>query len=616
MLTTNDWHTPAQFSQCEYPGLNSASWLHEGDVDFNDYVPDIYPSWAGYTLESPSDIVLAPLGSINSVLQEPLVSPSIDASNVAVSEPTEDRSVNSRLPTRIERPPDDLEPAFIDGNHRIEVSPSPCISSRVRAGSLDPEAEHLLSLFAKIVQPPAAILISGVRNWRRLQDHLVAMSQCSEAVLQALLCVTGLLFIDETSRYSSQNRSMLQSRILERHRLAINGIRELVSERIESDRALYEPLLAAILLLAWYEVVRDQDGHATQFPRELADAVILSDVDWSRASRQLMSWLYVLDSKATHSSGEPLLSERALRVVARHPIQVVSSNPEEPDDETEHDSIERGLNIGKKRPGLLMAGNSPPHELRPLLSRGRIKQIVLHSVVQPAIEWYISTQAFCRRIGSHDRHHRGRDTPDDEYAVIVASKELEKDLWEVWRQRPTIISLTREELAQSLSMDLAIRLEELFSIHLASFWILFVYLHRVTWWHLPHSPTATAALTNVWLHLQNCYGEVIEGGGKKIVHPGLLWPLFLFGTECRDEYRQTWAIEQLEALGESRPMPSSQGPSQDTLPPFRLSPGATKNAKRAALLLKELIKEQNETKTRVDDRQLSMKMFGCYFSIV
>ena len=55
---------------------------------------------------------------------------------------------------------------------------------------------------------------------------------------------------------------------------------------------------------------------------------------------------------------------------------------------------------------------------------------------------------------------------------------------------------------------------------------------------------------------------------------------------------------------------------QDALPPFKMSAGATRNARRAAKLLTELIKEQKSSKSRVDDRDLSMKLFGCYFSIV
>jgi hypothetical protein len=166
------------------------------------------------------------------------------------------------------------------------------------------------------------------------------------------------------------------------------------------------------------------------------------------------------------------------------------------------------------------------------------------------------------------------------------------------------------------SPDVATRLEEIFSTYLASFWILFVHLHRVCWWHLPHSPLVRRALEECWRHMHQAYGEEVNGPLRKVIHPSLLWPLFLFGSECRNNDQRNWAIEQLEALGEAKPVVPLEGTDADTLPPFRLSSGATRNAHRAAVLLRELIKEQDAKKERVDDRDLSMRMFGCYFSIV
>lgn len=153
-------------------------------------------------------------------------------------------------------------------------------------------------------------------------------------------------------------------------------------------------------------------------------------------------------------------------------------------------------------------------------------------------------------------------------------------------------------------------------MYLASFWILFVYLHRVSWWNLPHSPLTKRSLGEVWEHLQRAYGEEVNGPLRRIIHPSLLWPLFLFGSECSDPIQRAWAIEQLEALGEAKPALPCDVENEDKLPAFKLGSGATRNARRAAALLRELIKEQDETQMRVDDRDLSMKMFGCYFSIV
>ncbi len=241
---------------------------------------------------------------------------------------------------------------------------------------------------------------------------------------------------------------------------------------------------------------------------------------------------------------------------------------------------------------------------------------MLHTILQPALEWYLTSQSYCRRISAHDRHHRKRFTSDDEFEVITACKQLEAKLLELWEYRPAVISVAAEQLMTVVSPDVATRLEEVFSVYLASFWILFVYLHRVSWWNFPHSALTRRALAEVWQNMQQAYGEEVNGPLCKVIHPSLLWPLFLFGSECPDPSRRAWAIEQLEALGEAKPVLQNESGTDDSLPPFRLSSGATRNAKRAAALLRELIKEQDVRQARVDDRDLSMKLFGCYFSIV
>ena len=244
-----------------------------------------------------------------------------------------------------------------------------------------------------------------------------------------------------------------------------------------------------------------------------------------------------------------------------------------------------------------------------------MKQILLNTVLQPALEWYQAGQSYCRRISSQDRHHRNRFTVKDEYEVITACKQLEADLSRLWRQRPKVITLMASQLSEIVCTDVAVRLEEIFCIYLASFWILFVYLHRVSWWSLPHSETAQGALEEAWKNMQRSYGEVVNAGQKKVVHPALLWPLFLFGMECPNEARRQWAIDQLEALGVAKPVVGDDD-AGDMLPAFRLSAGATRNAKRAALLLRELIKRQDQQRQRVDEKDLSVEMFGCHFSII
>ncbi|KAM0558109.1 hypothetical protein ACHAPJ_005276 [Fusarium lateritium] len=376
--------------------------------------------------------------------------------------------------------------------------------------------------------------------------------------------------------------------------------------------------LAAIFLLAWIQVLRDRAEKESKslFPSELADIIITCSYDWNWYSRQLLSWFNSLDSKASHLSGPALLSAKALKVVSRHPIQIISCDYEE--SKGRQDSLDDGQEF--RAMSLSTASGVSEHGdsavIVPALSSCDVKEIVLRAILQPAAEWYLETQAYCRQISALDKHHQKRFTPDTEIKVALAGKRLHNKLWDLWAQRPSAISLTSAELSRSVAPDVASRLQEISSVYLASFWILFVYLHRVCWWHLSHTGAVSGALEETWKHMQNSYGEEDNNSQQKTVHPALMWPVFLFGAECKDELRRSWAIEQLKALSRVRPVLKSETNNQDNLPAFRMSQGATRNAKRAALLLEALIKKQDETKCRVDDRDLAMDMFGCYFSIV
>lgn len=477
------------------------------------------------------------------------------------------------------------------------------------------DSTQLIQLFRKIVQPPAAILIGGFERWRRLQHYLCQLSEHSRAVRSSLLCVIELLLMDDdVAREHKPDSEACMKRILERHAAACDEIRSKTSKHADLKPKTKEHLLAAIFLLSWFEVIRDQDARSDLFPRHLADIIITGDTAWSRYSQQLLSWLNTLDSKASHLGGEHLLSPKCLEVVSHFPTKITSALDH---GETGKDPDDSEFAVSDMSP--CDYSHHSPEDVTshsPSLSTCQVKQVVLNTILQPALEWYLTSQSYCRRISTHDKHHRKRFTSDDEYEVITACKGLESALFELWEYRPAVISLDAKQLGAIVAPDIAKRLEEIFSVYLASFWILFVYLHRVSWWNLPHSALATRALAEVWQDMQRAYGEEVNGPLRKVIHPSLLWPLFLFGSECPDQSQRTWAIEQLEALGEAKPVLQSEEVDSETLPPFKLSSGATRNAKRAAALLRELIKEQNAKQARVDDRDLSMRMFGCYFSIV
>lgn len=481
----------------------------------------------------------------------------------------------------------------------------------------DPIGEHenqLLKNFEKIAQPPTAILIGGVRKWRCLQRYLIDLGLQSQLSLDALICVAELLAAGEDRKAAIQ-------RSIQRRQSAQEKLEAIMTGGYWIDQEERDKLLAALFLLAWFEVIHD---HTTRdsgepFPRHLATWIITKDCDWNPFSLQLLSWFNTLDSKATHLGGHPLLPPDTLKIVMHYRLQTATTFDEDEENIARCGSAQTGLNLSfssARTCDCLQPGRKVPKAVCQL-NTGYLKHVVLQTMVQPAIEWYLESQLYYRRVSAYEKHKCIRVTGDAMYEVIISSQHLEQELWDLWRRRPTIMSLTAEELSRSLAPDVAMRLQEIFCVHLASFWILFVYLHRVIWVTLPHSPMVQIALEETWRNFQSAYGEVVENGEKKICHPALLWPLFLFGSECPKGDRRTWAIEQLEALGETKPVLADDDSEEgDALPPFRLSAGATLNARRATTLLKELTKRQDDSTSRIDYHDLSVELFGCYFSIV
>lgn len=488
----------------------------------------------------------------------------------------------------------------------------------------DRQPRHLLEEFQRIGQPPAPILMGG--SWRHLQHYLCAISEQNRAVESALLCVIDLLTLDGACVLEGGSPEEGIKRVHDRHQRACNEIRTKLAGPGNPRPKVSEHLLAAIFLLAWFEVVRDQDSDQSLFPWELADSIISSQSRWSRTSQELLSWLNVLDFSATHLRSEHLLSEQALKIVSHYPAQMttphtweqVSGPRQPPADESDAEgapgSVSRANQL--RKPHHLDFGDAPG-------SAAQVKQALLTAILQPALQWHLKSQSYWRRISTHHTHHRNRHTTEDEYEVITACKQVEAELFDLWTFRPAIISTTAQQLRQIVPADLAASLEQVFSIYLASFWILFVYMHRVSWWDLPHSELARWTLAKVWQSLQRACGEeaVVDGAVKKsTVHPSLVWVLFVFGSECTEQTQRAWAIAQFEALGEYGTT-SVVDDGLDTvsggmLPPFRFDSGPVRNARRAAVLLTKVTEEQERLRARADVRKLSMELFGRYLSIV
>lgn len=496
------------------------------------------------------------------------------------------------------------------------ISESFCLNGLPLASG-EPADKPPFMVFHKIMQPPGAMLMGGIKKWRHLQRYLVNLASRNEAVMTALWCLDTQLERDGICNSVSSARH---------HQNHIRNSFNTTTYLIQQDLSLIQCgtsskidyWLAALFLLAWSQVLCDRVEHNSEslFPTDLADIIITCSHDWNWYSRQLLSWFNSFDSKASHLGGPSLLSSKALHIVSQYPIQITSCNYEELKHRSESPDGDEDIRSISQTPLSGVSEHEDGGIAVPARSPCDLKEMVLKAILQSAAEWYLRTQACCRQISALDKHHCKRFTPDAEMKVAMEGKQIESKLWDLWAQCPSVICLSTAELSMSVTPDLATRVQEVSSVYLASFWILLVYLHRVCWWHLPHTEAVKDALRRTWEHMKNSYGERDSKIQQKTVHPALMWPVYLFGAECEADEQRSWAIEQLKALGRARPVLKSENQNLETLPEFRISHGATRNATRASLLLGALVQQQAEKNCRVDDRDLAMDMFNCYFTIV
>lgn len=194
--------------------------------------------------------------------------------------------------------------------------------------------------------------------------------------------------------------------------------------------------------------------------------------------------------------------------------------------------------------------------------------------------------------------------------VATACRGFEKELQDLWSQRPRVMDITAVELGAIVCQDIALKLEELFSVYAAAFWVHFIYIHRVAWWNLPHSNIAKTALEETWRMLRRSRGqserhteeeEIGVSCPRSAIHPGLMWPLLLFGCETPDPFRQDWAVTRLKKLREaSAGGQALEEKSNNELPSFRLAEKGAQNAMRASVVLKELVQRQTKLGARID----------------
>lgn len=339
----------------------------------------------------------------------------------------------------------------------------------------------------------------------------------------------------------------------------------------------------------------------------------------------------MFDAKTSHMGGPHILSDRALDAVLKKRAELIHMTGEESLAETSSiephrcsdtigsvDTSTTSLTVQGGRLAVLL---SPPSTTIP--SPQAIKMDIFNLLLQPAFEFHVMSQTYARRIGSQDRHHRSQDTGEDSFEIMEYCRKLENELQELWKQRPSILNLTTDLLIGFVCRDIALKLEQLFSVYLATFWSHFIYIHRVAYWNFKHSTIASKAVEETGRMLHRC----VNGASNELqtsivadnidrlqrtIHPGLMWTCFLFGCETPEPAQQEWAVKQLARLGQRRQVGKVDQSNNDG----QIDERTLKTASRVSALLKVLIERQSSSGCRVDGKYLCEELFGCHFYVV
>ncbi len=211
------------------------------------------------------------------------------------------------------------------------------------------------------------------------------------------------------------------------------------------------------------------------------------------------------------------------------------------------------------------------------------RDVIRNAICQPAYNFHLESHKFLRRIQQQDRHSRLRGTPQAESEVNSILKDIAAEMKYLWSRRPAILNQKPEDLSVYVDTTIVTDVYNNLRIYLSQFWAHFIYLHRVAKWAFPIDGDAKDASNKLW-------GLMNEPGVSDL--PGMLWPLFIFVLEAEI------------------------APAYVVIARIRQLDDKIAHANRAADLLQELVRRQDQYKRRITVKSVAMEMFGNVFPII
>lgn len=419
--------------------------------------------------------------------------------------------------------------------------------------------KKLILYFLGNSSPPTIVSVDA--EWATATSVLLEMTKHSKALLLAIYAFADL--------HSSKSRHQASTPALAYYRRSCDRLAhevKLLDEqgtRIQDDKV--KSLLATAFFLAYYELVAQPDR--ANYYRHLNLNLAHQIAHQSRLPRRgifgkLVSWLSLLDAMAHFTGGDGLfLTDKQLDVTP--PAGGLSEADE--------------VGVGHGESGLLnfAYGNK------------RNQELLANTINHPGLCFFLKVQQYTIKIGKLDGWHRSRGTLEDECEVLKAAEEITKELDILWKYRPLLLDVMSsggldDLLSPSIAQDISLN----YRTYIASFHALTIYLHRIAYRPYPKTTHVENAIRSV-TELARINARVGKG-----LSSSMLWPLFFAGAETGDLEEREWIISEMNKMSDFA------------------------NASRTALLLKEVIRKQDDQMERVDARIVQKDLFGIGFAII
>ncbi|KAL2849065.1 hypothetical protein BJX68DRAFT_98686 [Aspergillus pseudodeflectus] len=458
--------------------------------------------------------------------------------------------------------------------------------------------EQLLEYFRES-EPPPTIFGPVDLEWGYVRDIMLAQSDDCQALLLAIYCYSDMhkSWIDETQwkfgpGYHAQASEKIQACLLG-----------------EMGESLLKRVFASVLLLMLAELISPEGWRpATPF---LHTAYLLlhrfhhRTTSWTGSAHLIASWVSLLDIKALVAGrdGDPL-AEMGM-ITPKSSKDTATTNLPQPNEVEE-------------------VHNRDPD---PLLTVPTY--LITSSITLPAFTFFLRAQQLTRRIVVIDLHHRTRGTVSDEFEVLQIAHTVSADLESLWNSRPPILDIYSStgaegnKLHELLAPKVAVSIVRTFRTYVANFLALFVYLHRVAFAIYPRTDRVYRAVDQIiWLAKEeanrppggnNNINNPVEVGAGGTVPIGFVWPLFIAALEGSIEQRN-WIMGALHRMAASTPqreLGSGTGMGMETT-----GAGRHPNVGKALVLLEEMTRRQDTSRTWADSKCVRQELFADFFVMI